>query len=195
VGRSDSASLGDPDRTPLRRSRSAGAADSPLLSSGCPRPRRWRTDRRSTQLPMIVRSCDRYAAQGVCHLRRRLGSARPLSPRTIELYRWQLRKHLLPTLGKIELRHLEASAVRGWFGHLSGPDGQGRPTEPPVGLGVPRHRSHGCTSPQGSHKPHHNSRERALRGGRSGRNVGQYVKLQVWTKQEDCVDAADTPGG
>ena len=47
----------------------------------------------------------------------------PLSPRTIELYRWQLRKHILPTLGKIELRHLEASAVRGWFGQLSGPLG------------------------------------------------------------------------
>jgi hypothetical protein len=54
----------------------------------------------------------------------RLVRGRPLSPRTIELYRWQLLKHILPTLGKIELRHLEASAVRGWFGHLSGPDGQ-----------------------------------------------------------------------
>jgi integrase len=58
----------------------------------------------------------------------RLVRGRPLSPRTIELYRWQLLKHILPTLGKIELRHLEASAVRGWFGHLSGPDGPGRPT-------------------------------------------------------------------
>src|SRR5215208_7314044 len=58
----------------------------------------------------------------------RLVRGRPLSPRTIELYRWQLLKHILPTLRKIELRHLEASAVRGWFGPLSGPDGPGRPT-------------------------------------------------------------------
>jgi integrase len=58
----------------------------------------------------------------------RLVRGRPLSPWTLELYRWQLRKHILPTLGKIELRHLEARAVRGWFGQLSGPVGPGRPT-------------------------------------------------------------------
>jgi integrase len=58
----------------------------------------------------------------------RLVRGRPLSPRTIQLYRWQLRKHILPTLGKIELRHLEARSARVWFGCLSGPDGPGRPT-------------------------------------------------------------------
>ena len=36
----------------------------------------------------------------------RLVRGRPLSPRTLELYRWQLRKHILPTLGKTQLRHL-----------------------------------------------------------------------------------------
>ena len=31
----------------------------------------------------------------------RLVRGRPLSPRTLELYRWQLRKHILPALGKL----------------------------------------------------------------------------------------------
>ena len=31
----------------------------------------------------------------------RLVRGRPLSPRTLELYRWQLRKHILPTLGRL----------------------------------------------------------------------------------------------
>jgi len=44
----------------------------------------------------------------------RLVRGRPLSPRTLELYRWQLRKHILPTLGKTQLRHLGTTEVRGW---------------------------------------------------------------------------------
>jgi hypothetical protein len=40
-------------------------------------------------------------------------------------------------------------------------------TWPPWSPGA---RSHGCTRPPGSHKPHQNSRERALRGARRGRN-------------------------
>jgi hypothetical protein len=39
-----------------------------------------------------------------------------------------LRKHILPTLGRIELRHMEASAVRAWYGRINGPDGPGRTT-------------------------------------------------------------------
>ena len=53
---------------------------------------------------------------------------RPLSPRTLELYRWQLRKHILPTLGKTQLRHLGTTEVRGWFARINGPDGPGQPT-------------------------------------------------------------------
>ena len=61
-------------------------------------------------------------------------------------------------------------------------------------------RGQPARGPQGSDKPHHNNRERALRGERSGRNRdeshrrGNMFKLQVWMKQDDCVDAADTPG-
>ena len=59
---------------------------------------------------------------------RALSADVPLSPRTIELYRWQLLKHILPTLGKIELRHLEASAVRVLV--ISAADGPGRQPRP-----------------------------------------------------------------
>jgi hypothetical protein len=58
----------------------------------------------------------------------RLVRGRPLSPRTLELYRWQLRKHILPTLGKTQLRHLGTTEVRGWFAQINGPDGPGQPT-------------------------------------------------------------------
>jgi integrase len=58
----------------------------------------------------------------------RLVRGRPLSPRTLELYRWQLRKHILPALGKTQLRHLGTTEVRGWFARINGPDGPGQPT-------------------------------------------------------------------
>jgi hypothetical protein len=58
----------------------------------------------------------------------RLVRGRPLSPRTLELYRWQLRKHILPTLGKTQLRHLGTTEVRRWFARINGPDGPGQPT-------------------------------------------------------------------
>jgi hypothetical protein len=45
----------------------------------------------------------------------RLVRGRPLSPRTLEVYRWQLRKHILPILGKTQLRHLGTTEVRRWF--------------------------------------------------------------------------------
>ncbi|MDQ1649717.1 MAG: hypothetical protein QOG60_1774 [Frankiaceae bacterium] len=44
---------------------------------------------------------------------------RPLAPRTRELYRWQLERHVLPSLGDVELRHLDQTAVRTWHGRLS----------------------------------------------------------------------------
>lgn len=53
---------------------------------------------------------------------------RPLAPRTRELYRWQLDRHILPALGRVELRHLDATAVRTWHATLAGPSGPGAVT-------------------------------------------------------------------
>jgi integrase len=50
---------------------------------------------------------------------------RPLAPRTMALYRWQLDKHVLPALGPRQLRQLDPSTVRLWYGELSGPGGPG----------------------------------------------------------------------
>lgn len=50
---------------------------------------------------------------------------RPLAPRTHELYRWQLDRHVLPVLGEVELRRLDAAVVRSWHGTLTGPTGPG----------------------------------------------------------------------
>jgi integrase len=50
---------------------------------------------------------------------------RPLAPRTQELYRWQLERHILPALGAVELRHLDAARVRAWHATLTGPSGPG----------------------------------------------------------------------
>ena len=58
----------------------------------------------------------------------RLVRGRPLAPRTAELYRAQLKNHIVPTLGSTPLRQLEASAVRAWYGRLSGPGGPGQVT-------------------------------------------------------------------
>ncbi len=58
----------------------------------------------------------------------RLVGGRPLAPRTAELYRAQLKNHILPALGSTPLRQLEASAVRAWYGKLSGPSGPGQVT-------------------------------------------------------------------
>ncbi|WP_233492507.1 tyrosine recombinase XerC [Blastococcus sp. TF02A-30] len=58
----------------------------------------------------------------------RLVRGRPLAPRTAELYRAQLKKHIVPTLGATQLRQLETSAVRAWYGKLSGPSGPGQVT-------------------------------------------------------------------
>lgn len=58
----------------------------------------------------------------------RLVRGRPLAPRTAELYRWQLQKHVLPAFATTELRRLNATAVRTWYGRLSGPTGPGQVT-------------------------------------------------------------------
>ncbi len=53
---------------------------------------------------------------------------RPLAPRTIALYRWQLDRHILPTLGAVELRHLDAATVRRWWATVTGATGPGAAT-------------------------------------------------------------------
>ncbi|MBJ7450849.1 MAG: site-specific integrase [Blastococcus sp.] len=58
----------------------------------------------------------------------RLVRGRPLAPRTAELYRAQLKNHIVPALGSMPLRQLDASAVRAWYGQVSGPDGPGQVT-------------------------------------------------------------------
>lgn len=68
---------------------------------------------------------ERYAERWV---ETRLVRGRPLAPRTAELYRWQLKKHILPALGATHLRHLDAVAVRAWYGRLSGGEGPGQVT-------------------------------------------------------------------
>lgn len=44
---------------------------------------------------------------------------RPLAPRTVDLYRWQLDRHILPALGGIELRRLDATTIRSWHAGLT----------------------------------------------------------------------------
>lgn len=66
-----------------------------------------------------------YAKEWIEHRRIR---GRPLAPRTRELYRWLLRKHVLPHLGEIELRRLTDEAVRRWHRDLIGPSGPGAVT-------------------------------------------------------------------
>ena len=58
----------------------------------------------------------------------RMVKGRPLAPRTKELYRHQLDKHILPTLGRAELRHLTPQAVRSWYAEMTGPNGPGQLT-------------------------------------------------------------------
>lgn len=58
----------------------------------------------------------------------RLVRGRPLAPRTAELYRAQLKNHIVRALGSTPLRQMDASAVRAWYGTLSGPDGPGQVT-------------------------------------------------------------------
>ncbi|MCZ2857446.1 site-specific integrase [Blastococcus sp. VKM Ac-2987] len=50
---------------------------------------------------------------------------KPLAPRTAELYRSLLNKHIAPVLGTYEMRGLTASAVRSWYAELSKKIGEG----------------------------------------------------------------------
>jgi integrase len=52
----------------------------------------------------------------------------PLAPRTREVYRWQLDRHILPVLGEVELRRLDAAVVRSWHATMTGPAGPGAST-------------------------------------------------------------------
>lgn len=52
----------------------------------------------------------------------------PLAPRTRELYRWQLDRQINPVLGRLELRRLDATAIRGWHAQLAAPGGPGAMT-------------------------------------------------------------------
>ena len=53
---------------------------------------------------------------------------RPLAPRTHGLYRWQLDRHVLPELGAIQMRRLDAPAVRAWFANITSSHGPGAVT-------------------------------------------------------------------
>lgn len=53
---------------------------------------------------------------------------RPLAPRTVALYRWQLDRHILPMLGTVALRHLDTATVRQWWATMTGPAGPGAAT-------------------------------------------------------------------
>lgn len=59
---------------------------------------------------------------------RRRVKGQPLAPRTAELYRWQLNKHVLPALGSTQLRQLDPTAIGRWYDDLSGPNGPGAVT-------------------------------------------------------------------
>jgi integrase len=52
----------------------------------------------------------------------------PLAPRTAQEYRWQLKKHILPTFGKLELGKIDPASVRIWFARMQGPEGPGQST-------------------------------------------------------------------
>jgi integrase len=58
----------------------------------------------------------------------RLGrSGEPLRPRVRELYEGQLRRHILPALGPIEIGRLRTATIRAWYGQLV-KDGPGAST-------------------------------------------------------------------
>jgi len=54
-------------------------------------------------------------------VRSRRVRGKPLAPRTVALYEWQLQRHILPTLGRRQLRNLDSTTVRGWYERLADP--------------------------------------------------------------------------
>jgi integrase len=57
-----------------------------------------------------------YAAAWVTN---RMVRGRPLAPRTAELYRGELKLHLNPTFGLIQLRFIDQAAVRAWHAEIA----------------------------------------------------------------------------
>jgi integrase len=60
-------------------------------------------------------------------LRTRRVRGRPLAPRTVGLYRWQLQRHILPVLGSTRLEELTRAQVRAWYAAVRD-DGPGQLT-------------------------------------------------------------------
>lgn len=75
-----------------------------------------------------TRGRDTFAAYASHWVDTRRVKGRPLAPRTIALYRAQLDLHLLPTLGAVQLRHLDPATVRAWWAAMTGPKGPGAVT-------------------------------------------------------------------
>ena len=50
---------------------------------------------------------------------------RPLAPRTVVQYNWQLDKHILPAIGHLQLRQLTPAVIRDWHGKLTSATGPG----------------------------------------------------------------------
>jgi integrase len=61
-------------------------------------------------------------------LKTRKVRGRPLAPRTVELYQRQLDSHILPSLGRVQLRQLSTAVVREWHARLASPSGPGAVT-------------------------------------------------------------------
>jgi integrase len=52
-------------------------------------------------------------------VRTRRVKGKPLAPRTVALYEWQLDKHVLPVLGRYALREVDTGAVRRWYDQIA----------------------------------------------------------------------------
>ncbi len=61
-------------------------------------------------------------------LKTRKVRGRPLAPRTVELYQQQLDSHILPSLGRLQLRQLSTAVIREWHARLASSHGPGAVT-------------------------------------------------------------------
>jgi integrase len=61
-------------------------------------------------------------------LKTRRVRGRPLAPRTVVQYRWQLDKHMLPSLGDHQLRQLSSAVIREWHLKITSANGPGAVT-------------------------------------------------------------------
>jgi len=55
-------------------------------------------------------------------VRTRRVKGKPLAPKTVALYEWQLEKHVLPVLGSHPLRELDTGTVRRWYDQIANPE-------------------------------------------------------------------------